>query len=128
VNSVSILFYHTSDKLHCQSVLVINSFLYITEFILNNCMDFFFALHNYDYSYIGSVSIVSKLRAGRPTINSRDFSRHLVLEPTQWVPGSFPRNKAAVKVKLNTHLYPVPRLTMRRAIAPLPDTPSWRGA
>jgi hypothetical protein len=31
-------------------------------------------------------------------------------------------------VKLNTHLYLVPKSTMRRAVSPLPNTPSWRGA
>jgi len=42
--------------------------------------------------------------------------------------GLFPRRKSGRDVKLTTHLRLVMRSRKSRAISPLPNTPSWRGA
>jgi len=57
----------------------------------------------------------------------------LSLEPTQppiqWVPGGrFLGVKRPGRVKLTTHLHPLPTLRMLRSLPPLLHTSSWRRA
>jgi hypothetical protein len=84
-----------------------------------------------------SVSIVTKLRAGRPGLASRQRWKvfflfatafRLALRTTQ--PPIQPEQGGPLSpgVKLTTHLHLLPRLRMRRAIPPLPHTSSSRAA
>jgi len=86
---------------------------------------------------VSSVGIETRLRAGRPGLNSRhgmwwDFISSVARPDRLWGPpsllGLFPWGGNGRGVKLTTHLHVMPRLGMRGAMPPLPNTSSWRGA
>jgi len=77
-------------------------------------------------SWVSSVSIGIRLRAGRLRFSSRqgawwDFFSLLPPADRLWGP-------ASQGVKLTTHLHLVQRLRMRGAVPPLPYKSLWRGA
>jgi len=78
-----------------------------------------------------SVSIVTRLRAGRLGFNSRHGNTAPIpglghsQPPVQWVRSFFIRGKGDWDVKLTTHLHLVPRLRMPGDLHPLPHTSLW---
>jgi hypothetical protein len=87
-----------------------------------------------------SVSIVTKLRIGRPRFDSRKGQKYFLfatasrpaLEPTQppiqWVSGALSPGKIVQGVKMIIHLHLVPMLRMHGAINPLTHMASQCGA
>jgi hypothetical protein len=59
--------------------------------------------------------------ASRPAMGPTQY-------PFEWEPGALYRGKGDRGVELITPLHMVPRLRIRGAILPFPNTSSWRGA
>jgi hypothetical protein len=78
-------------------------------------------------SWDSSVSIVTRLQAGRPASIRSRAGAHPASYP-MGTRGSFPGGKVAEARSLPLSSILVTRLRMRGAICPLPHTHSWRGA
>jgi hypothetical protein len=128
--SLKFSFSYQIKQHHFNSVSLFSSFPYFikkTRFMISSC----------PWGPDSSVSIVTKLRSGRPMFFSRQrqdiflfaTASRLALRPAQWVPGVPSSGRSGRGVKLTTHIHLVPRLKMRGGAIPLlPRTSLWRDA